>query len=101
MLRPVAYVRRLLVTANVVPNSPILVNLIMDMIYFSETSVLKTATHRNIPEEGIHQTTVISAASAVLEFFGISQFRFPMTSLDISIDVTLPTTQWLLGGLSP
>jgi hypothetical protein len=45
-------VLRLLVTANVVPSSPILVTLIMDAILFSETSVLTRATRRNIPADG-------------------------------------------------
>jgi hypothetical protein len=41
---------RLLVTANVVPSSPILVTPTMEAIYSSETSVL---TRRNIQEDGI------------------------------------------------
>jgi hypothetical protein len=44
---------RLLVTANVVSSSPILVTLIMDAMRSSETLVLTTATWRNIPEDGI------------------------------------------------
>jgi hypothetical protein len=43
----------LLVTANVVLNSPILVTLRMDSVRSSETSFLRTATRRNIPEDGI------------------------------------------------
>jgi hypothetical protein len=46
-------VRRLLVTAGVVPRSPILVTLMMEAIRSSETSVLTRSTRRNTPENVI------------------------------------------------
>jgi hypothetical protein len=43
--------RRLLVTASVVPSLPIIVTLRMEALRSTETPVLTRATRRNIPEE--------------------------------------------------
>jgi hypothetical protein len=45
--------RRLLVTANVVPSSPILVILMMEAPSSSETLALTRTTRRNIQEDAI------------------------------------------------
>jgi hypothetical protein len=51
-------VRRLLVTANVVPISPILGTLMMEALNPSETSILTRAMLRNIQEDAILLSTL-------------------------------------------
>jgi hypothetical protein len=49
-------VRRLLVTANVIPSSAILVTLMIEALRFPETSVHIRETRLNIPEDGIRHS---------------------------------------------
>jgi hypothetical protein len=51
--------KQLLVTAYVVPSSPILVTLMMETILSSETSVITRDTRRHIPEDGIMRHSVL------------------------------------------
>jgi hypothetical protein len=52
---------RLLVAANVVPNSLILVTLMMEALRSSETPFLTRSTSHNIPEDSIHPYNMLWA----------------------------------------
>jgi hypothetical protein len=58
----------LLVTANVVSSSPILVSLMMEALHSSGTSVLTKASQRNIPEDGILQNIYCCIAVKIASF---------------------------------
>jgi hypothetical protein len=61
-------VRRLLVTANVVPSSPNFVTVMTEAIRSSETSVLTRAKRLNIPENGILEIHGICSPENRLNF---------------------------------
>jgi hypothetical protein len=73
--RTLRNVRRLLVTANIAPSSPILVTLMMEWLSSSKTSVFITATRRYIPGDSILHSHRREHLKSYMDFLSLQKNR--------------------------